>query len=523
VIFAKMTVVGGIIQVTLGFDISIEVATLGVSLFVLGFAVGPLLWAPLSEMYGRQLVFAISYGGFTAFNAASAGSQNIQTLLVLRFFAGAFGSSPLTNAGGQIADIFNASERGLAMGLFALAPFLGPTIGPIAGGFLAESEGWRWVMGMMAIFSGVMWILGVIFVPETYTPVLLQKRAQKLSLLTGKVYRTKEDAASGKISAAKALSTALVRPWILLFKEPIVLVLSIYMAIIYGTLYMLFGAFPIVFQEYRGWSEGIGGLAFLGVAVGMVFAVMLAPLSNKAYNRTAAGHGGVAPPEARLPGAIVGAVVLPIGLFWFAWTNSPEIHWISPIMAGAPFGFGMIVIFLAVTTYLIDAYTIFAASVLAANSVLRSLFGFAFPLFTQYMYKNLGIHWASSIPAFLALGCLPAPFLLYKYGEAIRARCPYAAESERVMRNMRMRSEEEYEDAATSSAVTSASKGEVPAEKEPVKEMAKIKRSTTTASKISVSMSAAVGYESSPYDIDRVYTKESLSGLASSVTPRKKL
>ena len=192
-------------------------------------------------------------------------------------------------------------------------------------------------------------------------------------------------------------------------------------------------------------------------------------------------------------------------------------------MAGAPFGFGMIVIFLAVTTYLIDAYTIFAASVLAANSVLRSLFGFAFPLFTQYMYKNLGIHWASSIPAFLALACLPAPFLLYKYGEAIRARCPYAAESERVMRNMRMRSEEEYEDAATSSAVTSASKGEVPAEKEPVKEMAKIKRSTTTASKISVSMSAAVGYESSPYDIDRVYTKESLSGLASSVTPRKKL
>jgi MFS family permease len=216
-------------------------------------------------MYGRQVVFAISYGAFTAFNAATTGSKNIQTLLVLRFFAGSFGSSPLTNAGGQIADIFNASERGLAMGLFALAPFLGPTIGPIAGGFLGQSKGWKWVEGLMTIFSGVMWLLGLIFVPETYAPVLLRKRAKKLSSMTGKVYRTKTDA-GGRMSSGRTLKIALVRPWILLFKEPIVLVLSIYMAIIYGTLYMLFGAFPICFQEVRGWSEGIDGLSFLGVA-----------------------------------------------------------------------------------------------------------------------------------------------------------------------------------------------------------------------------------------------------------------
>jgi MFS family permease len=304
---------GGVREIVGGFDVTTEIATLGVSLFVLGFAVGPLVWAPLSEVYGRQIVFAISYGAFTALNAGAIGSKDIQTLLVLRFFAGAFGSSPLTNAGGQIADMFSASERGLAMGLFALAPFLGPTIGPIAGGFLGQSKGWARIQALMAIFSGVVWLLGLALVPETYAPVLLSKRARKLSSITEKVYRTKIDAAR-----QLSLGAVLVRPWVLLFKEPIVSVLSIYMAIIYGTLYMLFGAFPICFQEVRGWSEGIGGLAFLGVAGGMIFAIILVPLGNRHYVRTAADHGGIAPPEARLKSAMAGAVAVPIGLFWFA-------------------------------------------------------------------------------------------------------------------------------------------------------------------------------------------------------------
>jgi multidrug resistance protein len=437
--------IGGIREIVGGFNTTTEIATLGVSLFVLGFAVGPLVWAPLSEVYGRQIVFAISYGAFTALNAGAIGSKNIATLLILRFFAGAFGSSPLTNAGGQIADMFSASERGLAMGLFALAPFLGPTLGPIAGGFLGQSKGWQWIEALMAMFSGVVWILGLAFVPETYAPVLLGSRARKLSLMTGKVFRTRVEAA-GQGPSRLSLSAVIFRPWLLLLKEPIVSILSIYMAIIYGTLYMLFGAFPICFEELRGWDEGTSGLAFLGVAVGMIFAITLVPLGNRAYLRAvAADHSGIVPPEVRLKSAMVGAVTVPIGLFWFAWTNEKSIHWISSIMAGAPFGFGMVVIFLAVTSYLIDAYTIFAASVLAANSLLRSLFGFAFPLFTQYMYRGLGIHWASSVPAFLSLACVPAPFLLYRYGATIRQLCPYAARSEIIIQSMRASREDDTE------------------------------------------------------------------------------
>ncbi|GFF63608.1 uncharacterized transporter mfs2 [Aspergillus lentulus] len=427
---------GGVEEIQQEFGIGSEVATLGVSLFVLGFAIGPLLWAPLSELFGRQILFIGTYALLTAFNAGMCGSKNAWTLIVLRFLAGSFGSSPLTNAGGVIADMFPAKQRGMAMTLFASAPFLGPVIGPIIGGFLGMTEGWKWVMGFLAIFSGAVWIIGSLFLPETYAPVLLRRRAEKLSRITGKVYRSRTDIEQGDISFKASFKLALSRPWILLFREPIVFLLSLYMAIVYGTLYMMFGAFPIVYQEGRGWNQGVGGLAFLGVMIGMLIAVVYSMVDNKRFVRVEEENDGFAPPEARLHPCLPASVAIPVGLFWFAWTNYPSIHWVASIAAGVPFGFGMVLVFLGIMNYLIDAYTIFAASVLAANSVLRSLFGASFPLFTTYMYHNLGIHWASSIPAFLALACVPFPFLFYKFGPTIRKRCKFAAESDAFMRKI---------------------------------------------------------------------------------------
>ncbi|KAI0100973.1 MFS general substrate transporter [Nemania sp. FL0031] len=436
---------GGISDIIREFDVSEEIAILGLSLFVLGFAVGPLLWAPLSELFGRRRLFIGTYAALTAFNAGCAGAPNIQALLIFRFLAGAFGSSPLTNAGGVIADIFPDSQRGKALALFSAAPFLGPVLGPIIGGFLGAAAGWRWVMGFLAAFSGLLWILGSCLVPETYGPVLLRQRAKQLSNKTGKHYISIMDYEEGKLSVSESFKRALSRPWVLLFREPIVLLLSVYIAIIYGTLYLLFAAFPIVYQEGRGWGTGIGGLAFLGILVGMLFATAYTFPENNRYVRVQQKYGGFAPPETRLVPCLGGSVLLPVGLFWFAWTNSPDMHWLISIAAGVPFGFGLVLVFLSVINYLIDSYTIFAASVLAANSVLRSLFGVAFPLFTSYLYADLGIHWASSIPAFLALACVPFPFLFYKYGPAIRRRCKYAAQSAAFVK--RMQDPEETESA----------------------------------------------------------------------------
>ncbi|PWY72577.1 bicyclomycin resistance protein [Aspergillus eucalypticola CBS 122712] len=422
------------------FNVGKEVATLGLSLFVFGFAVGPLVWAPLSETIGRQIPFFASFLILAAFSAGCAGAHNIQTLLILRFFGGAFGSAPLTNAGGVISDMFAARERGLAMLLFASTPYLGPALGPIIGGFLGMNAGWRWVEGFLAACTGMAWILMAFLVPETYAPVLLRKRAAKLSLLTGNCYESKLDLERGKTSIVKRLKIAFSRPWVLLFTEPIVLLLTFYAALIYGILYMLFEALPIVYQDIRGWNAGVGGLPFLGVMIGVLCGSAYTVLDNKRYIKAQEKHNGVAPPESRLPPSMVSAVTIPIGLFWFAWTNSPSIYWLCSVAALVPFGFGLLLIYMGIVNYLIDSYTIYSASVLAGMSVFRYAFGAIFPLFSSYMYEGLGIHWASCIPAFLSVLCMPLPFLFYKFGVQIRQRCKYAALSQKRLETLRQAS-----------------------------------------------------------------------------------
>ncbi|KAI9728727.1 MAG: hypothetical protein M1828_002833 [Chrysothrix sp. TS-e1954] len=466
VAFVSSAYSGGVNEIIEQFGASEEVAVLGISLFVLGFAIGPLLWAPLSELFGRQYLFISTYAMLTIFNAAAAGSQNIWTLIILRFFAGAFGSSPLTNAGGVIADMFNASQRGVAMVLFASAPFMGPVIGPIVGGYVGESIGWRWNQGIMAIFTGGLWITGWVLLPETYGPVLLRQRARRMTKLTGKIYMSKADAEQGKTTIGHAFATALSRPWILLLREPIVLLLSIYMAIIYGTLYMMFAAFPIVYQEGRGWSQGIGGLAFIGVAIGMAGAMFYALWDNKRYVRVVdSSPGGFAPPEARLPPTMVGAVAVPIGLFWFA----------------------------------------------------------------------LGIHWASSIPAFLALACVPFPFIFYKYGPAIRQRCKFAAEADAFLQKMRSNTvADRPADTASSSDESPTEKearGELAVEEEEEKEQeafdysyddetkrhslqetgGRFERIKTGGTGVGLKSQSSRDYENNPFDLDRVNTADSFS------------
>lgn len=475
-------------------------------------------------MFGRQVLFATTFGAFVVFNGAVVASQNIQSIIILRFIAGSFGSSPLTNAGGVIADCFPARDRGLALCIFAAAPFLGPSLGPVIGGFLGETAGWRWLTGFIALFSGVAWLAGVTLVPETYAPVLLRKRAQRLSKLSGKVYRSKLDIARPSTTLGESLKVALTRPWILLVKEPIVLIMSIYMAIVYGTLYMLFAAYPIVYQQGRGWSQGIGGLAFIGVLIGMLLCIAYCIwIDNPRYQKIVDKNGGIAPPEARLPSAIIGGILLPVGLFWFAWTNSPDLPWAASMAAGIPFGGGMVLVFLGIMNYLIDSYTIFAASVLAANSVLRSCFGAAFPLFTTQMYEALGIHWASSIPAFLALACVPFPYLFYKYGATIRKKCKFANESEEFMKKIRegndpMQAEDpqEEEDEAFKEAqaphspqesVDKNAEAEMRQEKEMDAEMPQFERIKTARS--TRSRNNDLEWDENPYNIERVHTRES--------------
>ena len=374
-----------------------------------------------------------------ALNVALCFSKDLAALLVLRFLSGAFGAAPLTNSGGVIADTFPPQDRGLAITVYALVPLFAPVLGPIVGGFVTGTLGWRWLMGVSALLSASALIVSLLALPETYAPVLLHKRAQKISKMTGKVCVSATAAKNGNNSSFSiSLAAALSRPFLLVIHEPIIVILAFYQAIIFGTLYLAFAAFPIVYIDLRGWPLESSGLSFVGIIVGMLFSVIFQMWDNDRYvklvDRLATG---VAPPETRLLGCCIGGVSIVFGLFWFAWTTSPDIHWMINTVAGVPFGFGVVLVTISSTNYLVDSYTVFAASALTICICARATCGALFPLFVRYVFAQLGVYWGLSIPAFLALFCAPFPFIFRHCGPSIRARCKYAEHGEKSLRQMR--------------------------------------------------------------------------------------
>jgi len=226
VAFASSAYSGAVESIIEDFHCSEEVVILGMSLMVLGYAVGPLIWAPMSETLGRRNVFVVSFVFYTLFTSVCAASQNVWTLIIFRFLSGTFGSSALVIPGGEIADMFDTETRGIGIGIFCVAPFMGPSLGPMIGGFLSQAGSWRWVMGLLGIYSALLTFLGFLFLPETYAPALLRSRAKLLSEVTGRHYLTAMDARH-PLNIRELIRHALVRPWVLLFCEPIVLSLTV--------------------------------------------------------------------------------------------------------------------------------------------------------------------------------------------------------------------------------------------------------------------------------------------------------
>ena len=414
-------------QLKTEFTISQTTALLTTSTFVLGFAVGALVLSPLSEVYGRRDLYVMTFGAFVAFSGIVGFSSSMTVVIILRFFGGLAGSFTQAVAPAVVADMFNAQDRGLVMSIFTLAGLVGQNLGPIICGFLVKSYGWRAIPILITVASGPTWVILTLTFPETYAPVLLQRRAKKLTATTGKQHQV---AGILPKPIATQLRVGALRPWIMLIYEPIVTLLSLFLSVVHGTLFLLFAAYPIVFQQVRGWEQGVASLPFLAIIVGIMAAlVYVACVDQKRYANVVAKYNGNAPPEARLPPAMLGAAALPVGLFWFAWTNAPELPFMICVSAGTLFGFGMVLLYMSLTNYIVDAYLGYAASALAASTVLRSIAGAIFPLFTADMYDSLGIHWASSVPAFLALVFIPCLFMFYKWGDKLRGMTRFGAEA----------------------------------------------------------------------------------------------
>lgn len=403
----------------------------------------------MTEIFGRQAIFLCIGTIHVALNIAACFSPNLTTLLALRLLSGAFGAATLTNSGAVIADIFPSRERGLAITVYALVPLFAPVLGPIVGTYVSAIWGWRWSMALMALLSMTALAAATLLLPETFAPILLAKRAHRLSEETGLHYVSALHVsdADGRStgSARSSLATALSRPFLLAAKEPIIALLALYQAVIFGTLYFMFAALPLIYSEIFGWPPEQSGLSFLGVMVGMAFSVAFSLWDNSRYMRmlTRLRQQDAAPPEARLPACCLGGVCIVVGLLWCAWTATSTCPWLLNLAAGVPFGFGIVLVTIGSTNYLVDAYTIYAASALTVCICGRAILGAVFPLFVRSLFASIGIWWGQLIPAVLSLLCLPFPFVFYRFGPAIRSRCRYASEVQMAARRARRQADED--------------------------------------------------------------------------------
>ncbi|KAL6895351.1 major facilitator superfamily domain-containing protein [Trichoderma longibrachiatum] len=410
--------------------VSETVSLLGISLFCLGLAFGPVIGAPLSESAGRLIVYRLGLPVCILFLIGAATSNNIGGVVVCRFFAGVFGSPALSVGGGTMADMWPPARRGPATALFVMAPFMGPCIAPIIGGFVVERLNWRW-LEWVSIFWGLATCVFAIGMQETYKKILLARSNNK-NIKEKLTSRVKMPTLSWS-AICKWASESLVTPMHLLFTEPIVLFLSLYIGFDFAVLYAFFASIPLVFQKTYSFNSHQNGLVFISLGIGALLATATNILCDRLiYQREAKaarakGDTGHIAPEHRLYPAMMGSLGVAIGLFWFAWTARPDIHWISPVLALIPFNWGNLCIFACSITYMIDCYGArYGASALSANAFTRYVFAAAFPLFVIQMYNNLTTKWAASLLGFTAIALIPIPWVLFKFGATIRKKTRYA-------------------------------------------------------------------------------------------------
>ena len=405
--------------------------SLATGLFLIGFGVGALVAGPISETVGRNPVYIATLSLYMIFVMASALAPNIGAQLAFRFIAGCFAATPLSCAGGSVSDLWNPLERVYAFPVFANSAFMGPIFGPVIGGFIGASTlvSWRWTEWITLIISGLVLFLVFFFQPETYAPILLKWKAAHLRELTGDDrYRAEVEIRDSTFLSR--LGHALYRPFVLTFSEPIIILIALYLTVIYIILFTFLNGYTFIFTETYGFSQGITGLSFIGIGIGLCLASLLVPILYKWAKNDLAKikeqGGDRLPPEFRLWFAMLAAPALPISMLWMGWTAYPWISYWSPLGASVLFGYSILCLFISSYQYIIDSYESYAASALASVTLIRYVAAGGMVEVSIPFYKNMGVHWTLTILGCLSALLVPVPYVFYRYGTKIRARSKYA-------------------------------------------------------------------------------------------------
>ncbi|KAH9849849.1 MFS general substrate transporter [Lenzites betulinus] len=401
-------------------------ATIGLSMYTLGFAVVPLFSASFSEEFGRQPLYFFSGIGCLLMHLMIALSQNIQTVIVGRFLAGAFGSTGSTMVGGTIADIWAPHERGMPMSLFSVMALIGPGVGCAAAGWIEQDPRleWRWIQWIHVIWTGIFVVAVPICMKETRSGVLLTKLAKKLRKDTGNHhYRARVE--DERASLRTLIYISCTRPIYLLLTEPVVAAFSLWAGFAWGILYVLVESIAPAFRTIHHFNTGETGTVFTAMIVGTFCGLGIQFVQESLYAKHSAKRG----PEARLFGACLAAILFPAGIFIYAWCTFESVPWIGMAIGIFVIMTGLFVLYVAVFTYLADCYGIFASSALAGQSLSRNLMGMAFPLFTEQLFARLTYHWGNTLFGCIAVAMIPIPYILLWKGPVIRASSKFASQA----------------------------------------------------------------------------------------------
>lgn len=445
---------GNVDQISEYFHITSQAQlVLPTSIFLVGYMIGPLIFGPLSESYGRRLIMIGAFALFTIFTLACAVADNFASLIVFRLLVGIPGSCAISVVGGVIADVYNdPTTRGRAMAIFMAATTFGPLIGPVASGFIAVIS-WRWTFWLGLIIAGVTWI-PLAVMPETYAPVILKRRAKRLRKESGdeNIFAPIE---LEPRDLRHVVTVVLTRPIRMILFEWIVLFSCLYLSFVYAVFYMFFQAYPIMYRGTYGFNAGEEGLAFLPIGLGALIACALYLAYDSFLARARARDAPWTRSEEvrRLPLACIAGPFIVISMFWAGWTARPDVHWAVPVFAGVPYGVGYLLCFMAILNYLVDAYEIFAASAMAAAGTSRSTFGAVLPFATRPMYEALGVDWACSLLGFIMLLLCAIPFVFWRYGDKIRANSAFCSELKERSKTLEEEEEQREDEGARNADV----------------------------------------------------------------------
>ena len=392
-----------------------QYTTLLVSIYEMGETFGPLLIAPMAELYGRLPVWHISNILFVAFCVGCALSSNLSMLIAFRFLSGC-ASAPTVIGPSIIGDIFVPEQRGKAMSLNIIGPLIGPVAGPVAGGFLTQLLGWRWMFWIMAIAGSAFAVPSLLFLKETYKVTLLERKVKKLRAETGnQALRSKYDTGA---TPSNVFKQAIIRPAKLAIFSPVVLIIALYASVVYGYLYIIFTTLTEVMQMTYHFTQGATGLSYLGLGIGFVIGLVIFTfLSDRLLRRAS-----FPTPETRLTPLLLTLPAVPTGLLLYGFTARPSIPFPVPIIGTALVSFGVMLTAIPTKTYFVDAFELHAASALAVGVICQSAMAVVLPLGGPGLYAKLGLGGGNAVLAGVAVSLAPVPVLVWKYGAVLRGR-----------------------------------------------------------------------------------------------------